>query len=978
MEISKDENIFAILEKQVDLIKEDNTEWIIDIYNQEDNVWTEMEFNNFTSVMRTLGFEEIIGKQYLEVSNGEDILKILNTPNITKYCVSDTHERLLHEWVKKKEITSEIVDNLFNANVKIGVYKTTENVEPENWEDIRKKYKIVIPISYKDHKNTIFRVNIVKYNDDEFYTLKQSGIIKEKQKYEFQLIIEDKEVVLQSIIKMLQSISLSTLLLSKPQQKVILEEYHNLIKGDILVKEYNRGEIPLLAPKPVTLERTNMIDPTEYGAISILSEYTVTEKADGERILMFINKQGKVYLINNNYVIEDTGIKASKELYNSLIDGEYIACNKRKDISNKALYASFDIYYVNGKKITNLPLIDKKNSRYDYLQKTKNLLNDKDGAVEYISKTHYYSDTPYEIYKFNKMILNNKDYPYEIDGLIFTPAKLAIYSYYSNKPVQITDNVKWDRVFKWKPPEQNTIDFLVKEGKEVVKNGQRFKELELYVGYNASQWEEISPSEGLKIRYDWEANKLYKNKRKDYVPKLFKPTIEYTPGVEIAYMKTNNKGDMRALNGDIIETGSIVEFSYNNDKDISVHYRWQPLRVREDKTRLYKSGKLSKTANELGVAINVWRSIHLPVTEAMIVNNAPVFSKDAPVDIEERLLDTDDIYYAREIPRDSLLSVNMLNFHNQCIKKDLYMKSSKKGSILELACGQAGDMNRWIDAGYNFILGVDLVKNNIYNPRYGAYSRMIKRHNQYRRKEDNDRSKYIDMVFAVGDCGIPIKDGTAAKVLDDDDSAKILRIVLNKQGNVSPIYKHIAGKGAFGFDVVSCMFAIHYFFESEERLDGFLSNVSSNLKKGGIFICTFMDGKAVEELLDGTDYFEGRKNTSSDILSKSVPVWAIIRRFKKDMESKYSKKIDVYIENTQKLIPEFLVNYELLIEKAKLFNLILHETEMFGQTFNKKLSEVPEDVAARDRTHENILLLNDDPIQKEFSFLNRWLVLKKK
>ena len=58
------------------------------------------------------------------------------------------------------------------------------------------------------------------------------------------------------------------------------------------------------------------------------------------------------------------------------------------------------------------------------------------------------------------ILTNHKSYPYEIDGLIFTPAKLPLYiPYYANKPVQITDNVGWDRLFKWKPPEQNTINF---------------------------------------------------------------------------------------------------------------------------------------------------------------------------------------------------------------------------------------------------------------------------------------------------------------------------------------------------------------------------------------------------------------------------------------------------------------------------------------------------------------------------------------
>lgn len=41
------------------------------------------------------------------------------------------------------------------------------------------------------------------------------------------------------------------------------------------------------------------------------------------------------------------------------------------------------------------------------------------------------------------------------------------------------------------------------------------------------------------------------------------------------------------------------------------------------------------------------------------------------------------------------------------------------------------------------------------------------------------------------------------------------------------------------FDAITCMFAIHYFFESEKAIKTFLHNVSINLKEGtmpGLFL----------------------------------------------------------------------------------------------------------------------------------------------
>jgi len=820
-----------------------------------------------------------------------------------------------------------------------------------------------------------------------YYTLKNSKIIKSPQRYEFYIDITktSKEYIIQSIIKMEQALYLSTFILSKQQQADIVTKYHNLVKNDIMMKGYNKNNTkpPLLTPKPVTLEKVNMLQPEEYGVVSILSEYTVTEKADGERLLMYIDNAGKVYLINNTYRVIDTGLEAAKEIYNSLIDGEYIVCHKRKDSSSKSLYAAFDIYYYGGKKITQYPLIEDKmasgisESRYKYLQNAEKFIKSTKHSFDFIAKEHLYSK---DILQECKKILNgNKKYLYDIDGLIFTPAKLALYSYYANKPVQLTENVKWDRVFKWKPPEQNTIDFLVKDGKNVIIDGQKYKEMLLYVGYNTSQWENYTIEEALKIHYDKEYRKSIKEKQSAYIPKLFKPSVYYSIGVEKALVKITGAGETRCESGEKFETDSIVEFRYVLDVNIPVSMRWIPMRIREDKTRVYKTGELSKTANDMGVAINIWRSIHNPVSETMITGNEPVFNMDVPETENERLLETDDTYYSRNIPRDALLSYNMLQFHNHGIKKMLYTKPKNKGSIVELACGEAGDMPRWLDNGYKFVLGMDLVKNNIYGPRSGAYSRMLNRRNHFIKRNQNEKVAYTDMVFVAGDCGKHIMNGECSKSINDQESVNMLNLVFNKKkGNLPKHYAHIAGQGANGFDACSCMFSIHYFFKTEETLNTFLQNVSTLLKKDGVFFCTFMDGKIVEDALEnaGGDIIEGRKYTDNSY-ENGVPIWAIIRRFHKDKSSKYSKKIDVYIESTNKFIPEFIVSYELLVDKCKQYNLTLLESELFSETFNKIKQNIPDDDNVKDVLHKNIMELNKDEVQKQFSFLNRWCVFKK-
>lgn len=978
MELSKDEVIFQLIDKFFN-IKDENNIFTINLKNGN-STWTENEFNNFTNSMNNSDFIQEIEDEFLEINYNDDILKINGLSDIIKFYSNENYLSLKHDIYTKKNILNDTILNLFDADVEFDLFNITNIYSlDEKWNDYRKKYKITKKINYTDKKNNIIYVaKIVKCDDenDDFYTLKQSNILNAVQKYEFNIICNDKSNVINAIVKVIQSIFMSSIVLTKKQQQKVLEEYLELIKKDVKINKYNNGIIPLITPKPVTLERKNLIDPIEYGAISILSGYTVTEKADGERLLMYINNEGKCYLINSSYRVEDSGIIAkNKKAYNSLIDGEFILCDKRRDIHKKNIYAAFDIYYLDDKKLTDLPLIDKKKCRYDELKSIESLLNTNDSFTEFIVKTHYYSD---DILKDSKNILENaRSYSYDIDGLIYTPAKLALYSYYQGRPVELTDNMKWDRVFKWKPEEQNTIDFLIKEEKEVLLNGIRHKEFSLWVGYNVSQWTDINVETGLKLRYDKEYIKTNRIDNKKYIPKLFRPIKHYHNNVDKVFIKIDSKGDTRAENGDKILSEIIAEFRYDVDMR-----RWFPIRVRDDKTKIFKKGILSKTANDLSVALNIWNSIHAPVTTAMIMGNQEVFSKDAPDNIDERMLESDDIYYSREINRDSLLSVHMLNFHNQGIKQQLYKKSPNKNSILELACGEGGDMNRILNEKYKFVLGVDLVKNNIINPRSGAYSRMLKRRMQYNRQLESGPEKiyFPDIVFAVGDCAVDIKSGRASSVVGDKESETLLKIVMNRNSKYPPYLKYLSGKGADGFDCVSCMFAVHYFFESEIKLKGFLHNVSNNLKKNGVFICTFMDGKLVQDMIlkNGGNTIEGRKKLDEDE-TITIPTWAIIRRYNLDGDENnhYNKKIEVFLENTQKLIPEFLVNYDFLIKIAKEYNLTIKESELFSDSFNKIKENMSEFANLQSNLEQDIIELDKDPVQKQFSFLNRWCVFEK-
>ena len=138
MEFSKDSEIITNLENSLKLLN-DNINYINIEFNNDQN-WTENDFNNFTISLSNLDYEEIIENEILEVSNdNNNIFIVKNMNNIIKYCNYETTTNIDSKWINRKSLYNNNIGNLFDYNININVIEENEFYEePDNWDLIKK------------------------------------------------------------------------------------------------------------------------------------------------------------------------------------------------------------------------------------------------------------------------------------------------------------------------------------------------------------------------------------------------------------------------------------------------------------------------------------------------------------------------------------------------------------------------------------------------------------------------------------------------------------------------------------------------------------------------------------------------------------------------------------------------------------------------------------------------------------------------
>jgi hypothetical protein len=683
--------------------------------------------------------------------------------------------------------------------------------------------------------------------------------------------------------------------------------------------------------------------------------YCVTEKTDGERALLYVDSNNVCWRIDNRLNVDATELKYTGGR-KCIIDGEYVKGNELVDV-----FYIFDVYYIEGVSMLKKPLLGPGGrmnmidlSAFAPLTSPKPL---NVRSIKVFAKQFDVATETVTIFQRAKDILDRHNAGggvTAIDGLIFTPI---------DAPKDLKD--LGSRTYKWKPPQDNTIDFIVRFDKNaILQLGDPARPhvlVQLLVGSKKSR--DIIDPIGIITRMNTEGDDAY-------VPRVFE--ICYLPLDADNMIRTHEARPEVITNGMVVEMGVMPNI---DDRSIA----WFPKRIRHDKNELLarQAGSISGTANDFQVAYKTLQTIENPVTYDMITGKKPIPSAETA---------QDDVYYTKtltHVQRQSSPMIALRDFHSW-IKGTLLQTYAGK-RLFDIGVGRAGDLQKWMRAKIDTVLGIDVAANNILGTtkKDDIYDVLTMEDCAYRRyqseltrfaqlKQQNRRSTPVPKsMFLIMDAGKLWTDEYISS-LSHKTNRHLAEIVFGitsasdiKEKLLREQWRGIVDRP--GFDVVSCQFAIHYFFKDDSTLSDFCENVSRTLKVGGHFIGTCMDGQRVHSLLSQSA--NGSIAAYQDPVLQKGMLWEIRRDYGTRAFNHADPMVNIgmvitnYIETIGAHIQEYLVDMRLLEAKLAIHNIVLVKTDLFADLHDAYKNANPSSIM-------------DDKLLN-YSFLNRQFVFKK-
>ena len=174
-----------------------------------------------------------------------------------------------------------------------------------------------------------------------------------------------------------------------------------------------------------------------------------------------------------------------------------------------------------------------------------------------------------------------------------------------------------------------------------------------------------------------------------------------------AYFEVDENDNIVCKNGNFITNGIICECSYNKRiRDVTM--RWQPERVRADKT----------DPNIYNTAVSAWELINNPITKetlSAINKKSRIGGIGGIGEIADTNLEN-VAYYSSNTKTEYLTKPfkELANFVKRYII-DRGLTGYVKPKVLDLSVGKLGDLDKYTRAGVHTLIGIDINEDNINN-----------------------------------------------------------------------------------------------------------------------------------------------------------------------------------------------------------------------------------------------------------------------
>jgi hypothetical protein len=743
-------------------------------------------------------------------------------------------------------------------------------------------------------------------------------------------------------------------------------------------------------PQPSTLERRNVIAERDPGMPNIRDGYNVTDKADGLRTMLYVAENGIIFLVDGGGRVYATGKQVERAWAGTVLDGEWI----RRDRAGATVshFYAFDIMALKGRtEIAAQPfmvhgaMMGSREMESTRLGAMAGVIAAFAGATQTKRGVPVAHDLRIGMKTFRSAKAGTDDIfldaavntledaktaIYNTDGLIFTP---------NAAPLPLGRGT-WPEQLKWKPPHENTIDFLVIVDRERDRKGMptpveaigtkyredagrtvRYKTLRLFVGSSrdaAFADPRTTVLSGEPLPRSLEAG--------EWREVEFRPTEPRDPmaatcyvalgegamdpaGAAPAALALDTESDViRATRtGDVIQSDMIVEMAYHPER--APGWRWEPVRVRHDKTERWRTGARGGTMNADWVANSIWTGIHNPVTEDMVRTGKVVHCAAIPPVMAMGI--------RRAPTRDLVKAQCMWNFQNDFVKKRmLYRPVVKSGTVLcDLAMGRGEDLSRWITAPVGFALGLEVSAANLNAPEDGAYRALLGKMIAL-----GGREAVPPMVFVQADAGRRLATGEAGVTAEDQ----------------ALLTKEVGGRMG-GYDVVTHMWGANQMFRDESTLAGYLVNVADMLKVGGYFIGCGRDGDAIARLMTTVD---GNAAVGRD---GNADVWMITKRYGSGIgvmvpptSAGVGLSVDVDFYAGGETNTEFLVSWPYFLAKLNEVGLELLTPAECGELGVPASTQMFSETWGIAETAGEAYMMTD--AVRRLSFMNRWWILKRR